>query len=271
MTLARILRMGAASLLIGIALALTWGWWWWLRSLVWLGLAFFAWRVVEYPGSWVGWLRIKLREWSADVRQLWLWAGLAFKPGRTAIDTATMAHQQQFLQGRIMSPMNIFTVLPLVLALGGVSFGAFNGWRVDRLKDARDAPCSERELSQTDAGAFRTTRAACAQLGATNEVAQQWRERAEQVEQDWSRDVRSIREETAAEIARLQRQTQARVAVATNQRRRTNEGIEAALGGEPPNLERSLCELAGHVDCGPASGSDGATGAPASDGVPRAE
>lgn len=261
----------AIAVAIGAAL-LFWAWGIWppfwiaLACVVAIAVA----RVCLYSGTWAGWFRIKFREWAADIRQLGLWARLAFKPRRDALDTATMAHQHQFLMGRVMSPMNIFTVLPLILALGGTAYGAFSGWRVERLKDQRDAPCSARELTQDDNGDFRTTRASCAQLGATNQVAAQWRERATEIEREHNQTVAQIREETAAEIARQQRAAQRRMAVTAQQRRRNNEGIEAALGGQPPDLERSLCELAGRVDCGPTGGADQSAPAPAAGALPSA-
>lgn len=265
---ARIARCVIIITLGAVVLYAAWGIWppFWLGLAVLVGIVVA--RVCLYGGSWSGWLRIKLREWAADIRQLGLWAQLAFKPRRDALDTATMAHQHQYLRGRFMSPMNIFTVLPLILALGGTAYGAFSGWRIDRLKDQRDAPCSARELTQNEEGEFRTTRASCAQLGATNAVAAEWRDRAGEIEREHNQAVARIREETAAEIARQQQIAQRRTAITAQQRRRVNEGIEASLGGQSPDLERSLCELAGRVDCVPAAGADQPAASPPAGAVP---
>lgn len=247
---ARIARICTAMLLAGLIVWISLSMWWPLRGILWAGALVFMFNVVRYRGSWRGWLRIKLREWATDIKQLWMWARLAFKRKRDDQDVAAMAHQARFLDGRMLSPVNTFTYLPLIIGIVGLAAVGIDQWRIDRIKRERDAPCSQRELSQDDAGQFRTSRASCAQLGATNEVAQQWRQRAENVELEWARDVQSIRDETADEIARLQQAAQQRVAASTQQRRRINEGIEAALGGGPPDLERSLCELAGNADCG---------------------
>lgn len=210
---------------------------------------YWLYRVARYSGSWLGWLRVRVREWGNDARQLGLWARLAFTPGRDQGATAAMAHQHQFLQGRIMSPMNIFTVLPLVLALGGVSFGAFNGWRVDRIKAQRDAPCSERELTRGRDGEFNTTREACAALGATAEVTAEWEAYATRLKDERDGIAARVRAEAAQELERARASEERRRAAAARMRRRENETVETALGGGAPDLERSLCELAGRLNC----------------------
>jgi hypothetical protein len=249
---------------------------WWANTPIWLwfGLLLLAIAVLTkvgmFEGTWRGWFKVKLREWSTDLRQLWMWARLAFKPKRDDQDVAAMAHQARFLDGRTLSPVNIFTYLPLILGVLGVLTIGVDQWRIDRVKKERDAPCSARELTQRSDGEYRTSRASCAQLGATNEVAREWMELAEQAEAQRDAEVTRIRDEMAATIARQQAEAQRRQALAARQRRRENEGIEAALGGGAPDLERSLCELAGRADCGPPSGADSAPVAPAPAIVPDA-
>lgn len=231
----------------------------WLFGLVCLTFAIYFWRA-PLLAFW----RKKTGEWSNDIRQLGLWLSLAFTRNRDAHATATMAHQQHFLQGRIMSPMNLFviagaaiTLLPLV--------GGFQEWRINRVKHERDAPCSDMELSRRDNGEFRTTRAACAALGETTESAFQWRTRAIEAEAARIRDIAQIREETElarrAEMARRQRAAESN----ERQRRRQNESITSALGGPSPDLARSLCELSGATDCS-AAGSTAPSGEPAAAG-----
>src|SRR5262249_49163121 len=58
----------------------------------------------------------KLREWATDFKQLHLWTKLALTSDRDAEATAAMAHQQHFLAGRLMSPLNIFGALPMYAA-----------------------------------------------------------------------------------------------------------------------------------------------------------
>lgn len=259
-----------AMVLSALAVALVLTSWLWppLKWVAWIGAVYVAVQALRHRGPLIGLARIKMREWGTDLRQLFLWARLAFKRRRDDQDVAAMAHQARFLDGRMISPVNIFTYLPLILGIVGLVTIGVDQWRIDRIKRERDAPCSERELSQTDGGRFRTSRAACAQLGATNEVAQLWQRRASQVEQEWARDLASIREETAAEIARQQADAQRRQAALARQRRRDNESITTALGGGPPDLERSLCELAGLADCAPASGDGAGAGAPPASVVP---
>lgn len=263
----------ATALLICFALL---RFWWWIGTPVWLwaiaallACALLT-KVAMYEGTWRGWLKVKFREWGTDIRQLWLWARLAFKPKRDDQDVAAMAHQARFLDGRTLSPVNIFTYLPMILGVLGMLTIGIDQWRIDRVKKERDAPCSERELSQRGDGEYRTSRASCAQLGATNEVAREWARRATEAEQTRDAEVTRIREETAATIARQQAEAQRRQALAARQRRRENEGIEAALGGGAPDLERSLCELSGRVDCGPAVGESGGPLPPATHSVPDA-
>ena len=208
------------------------------------------------------WLGAKLTEWRSDWKQLGLWVQLAFKRDRDAHATATMAHQQQFLAGRIMSPMNLFglAALALVASVGAIGI---QEWRIGRLKDERDAPCSSRELSLNDRGEYRTTRESCSALGATLGVAVQWQERAAAIEAQRDADIETARAdgERALQIERDRRarveQSQAR------QRRRNNEAITAALGGPAPDLERSVCELAGGVACDGAAAGDAGSGAAA--------
>ena len=208
------------------------------------------------------WLGAKLTEWRSDWKQLGLWVQLAFKRDRDAHATATMAHQQQFLAGRIMSPMNLFglAALALVASVGAIGI---EEWRIGRLKRERDAPCSPRELSLNDRGEYRTTRASCSTLGATLGVAVQWQERAAAIEARRTADLATARAdgERALQVERDRRvrveQSQAR------QRRRNNEAITAALGGPAPDLERSVCELAGGVACDGAAAGDAGSGAAA--------
>lgn len=196
------------------------------------------------------WFKGKVQEWANDLRQLRFWVENAFKPNRDAQATAAMAHQHQFLSGRMLSPINVFTVAPLILALVFACLSMFSMWRAHKAEEDRDAPCSDLELSVNGKGEYRTTRAACAALGATNAVAVQWRDQAKRLADEHQRDIDQVRAETASEIARLQAAAQRRQAASRQQGRRINEAIEAALGGAPPDLDRSLCELAGQVDCG---------------------
>jgi len=208
------------------------------------------------------WFGGKLTEWQSDWKQLGLWVQLAFKRDRDAHATATMAHQQQFLAGRIMSPMNLFGLAAIAL-VGSVGAIGIQEWRIGRLKDERDAPCSSRELSLNDRGEYRTTRESCSALGATLGVAVQWQERAAEIEAQRNADIETARAdgERALQVERDRRarfeQSQAR------QRRRNNEAITAALGGPAPDLERSVCELAGGVDCSAATVVDPGASAPA--------
>lgn len=227
-------------------------------------------KIGMYEGSWRGWWTIKLREWATDIQQLWLWLQLAFKRERDDHDVVTMLHQQRFLEGRMASPLNLLRFAGILLIVlfvsGGLNF--VQEWRIARVKRERDAPCSPMELSRDRQGDFRTSRASCAALGATNEVAAEWRARAEEERAQRETQVASIRAETAAEIQRQQAAAQRRAELAARQRRRENEGIEAALGGPPPDLERSLCELAGRSDCGSAGTDAGGDAAPAPSAVP---
>lgn len=227
-------------------------------------------KISLHEGSWRGWITIKLREWSTDVQQLWMWLRLAFQRERDDHDVAAMAHQQRFLEGRMMSPLNLIRFAGILAIVALFSGGGLlvQEWRISRLKQERDAPCSPRELSRNRDGEFRTSRAACAALGATNEVAAEWRTRAEEEREARETQVASIRAETAAEIQRQQAAAQRRAELNARQRRRENEGIEAALGGPPPDLERSLCELAGRSDCGAAGTDAGGDAAPAPSPVP---
>lgn len=248
---------------------------WWANTPVWLWLIaaavalYVLYRVIRARVSIIAWVRFKIREWATDVKQLWFWARLAFKPKRDDHDVAAMAHQARFLDGRALSPVNIFTYLPLIFGVLGVLTIGIDQWRIDRVKKERDAPCSARELTQRSSdGEYRTSRASCAQLGATNEVARAWAERAVQAEEQRDAEVTRIREETAATIARQQAEAQRQQALAARQRRRVNESIEAGFGAGPPDLERSLCELSGAVDCAGTGGAEQPAVAPAPAVVP---
>jgi hypothetical protein len=194
------------------------------------------------------WLRAKLAEWASDVKQLGLWLHLAFRRKRDAHETAAMAHQQQFLSGRIMSPMNLFAIAA-VCVIGSVGAVGFEEWRIGRIKRERDAACSQRELTLNSAGRYQTSRASCSALGATLGVAAQWQTRANSIEALRNQDHARLRDESAAALV-LENQRRVRANASLNrQRRRQNEAIVAALGGPAPDLERSVCELAGGVDC----------------------
>lgn len=204
------------------------------------------------------WWARKMAEWRNDVRMLGLWLKLAFTRKRDAQATATMAHQQQFLQGRIADPVNVIMIAVAAVVLLPI-VGGFQEWRINRVKAERDAPCSDREVSRDDDGNFRTRREACAALGATAEAALDWRNRAIEAEAARIRDVARITQEgELARIAEMERRE--RVAATTErQRRRQNEAITAALGGPSPDLDRSLCELAGRLDCAETGGAAGST------------
>jgi len=211
--------------------------------------------------------RKKLAEWRSDARQLGLWLQLAFRRNRDALDTATMTHQMQFLQGRLMSPMNLFAIAAIAVAFVPLTFG-FQEWRINRVKAERDAPCSDYEMSRSRDGKYRTSRASCADLAATIASARAWRDRAIEEEARRIRETAQIRLENE-EL--LRRETQRRIAaerVVTQQRRRTNEAIASALGGPAPDHERSLCELAGRSDCVPAAGGGSGGEAPAASRMP---
>lgn len=212
------------------------------------------------------WFGAKAREWASDFKQLTHWLHLAFQRDRDASATAAMAHQQQFLQGRALSPMNLFG-LAAIAVIGAIGGLGFEEWRIARIKEQRDAPCSQRELSLNDDANYRTTRAACSALGATLDVAVQWRERAEAIYQQRNIDIENARNEgravVAVEVNRRARATE----TASRQRRRNNEAIVASYGGPPPDLERSVCELAGGLDCGSSAAGD-VGGAPAAADLP---
>lgn len=213
------------------------------------------------------WLAVKLVEWKSDARQLGLWLKLAFTPRRDVHQTATMAHQMAFLSGRVMSPMNLFAVAALAVALLPLLFG-FEEWRISNIKGERDRACSGRELSKDHGGNYQTTREACADLGRTQESAIAWRARAQEEASAHRRDVEQVRSEGDAAVTRERQRRQRDNAALERQRRRDNETISSAFGGAAPDLERSLCELAGQGDC-PATGTGGAgSGAPAANGVP---
>lgn len=207
----------------------------------------------------------KTEEWRNDTKQLGLWTKLAFRSDRSLEDTATMTHQMAFLRGRLMSPMNLFAVAIIAILLLPLVFG-FQEWRIGRVKAERDAPCSDRELTSNSDGSFKTTRQACASLGAQTISAREWRTRAIEAEAARIRDIAQIRLDN--ELARIaERERRARVEASNaRQRRRQDEVIVAALGGPSPDLERSLCELAGSSSC-PQAGDSSAAGEPTPSGA----
>lgn len=234
------------------------------------GLSIFGWLfllaviAIAVSMAWINrealrfWWARKTAEWKNDTRKLGLWLKLAFTRNRDAQATATMAHQQQFLQGRVMDPINVIMIAVIAVVLLPI-VGGFQEWRINNVKRERDAPCSEREVSRDDDGDFRTRREACSALGATAEAALDWRNRAIEAEAARIRDVARITQES--ELARVaEQERRARVAATTErQRRRQNEAITAALGGPSPDLDRSLCELAGRIDCAETGSPAGST------------
>lgn len=213
------------------------------------------------------WWARKIAEWKNDTRKLGLWLQLAFTRNRDAQATATMVHQQQFLQGRVMDPVNVIMIAVVAVVLLPI-VGGIQEWRINNVKRERDAPCSEREVSRDDDGNFRTRREACSALGATAEAALDWRNRAIEAEAARIRDVARVTQEN--ELARVaEQERRQRVAATTErQRRRQNEAITAALGGPSPDLDRSLCELAGRVDCAGTGSEAGSTTSSGTDSVP---
>lgn len=253
----------AASFVLGVLMIRTgfdiFGW---LLVSVVVGVAVaMAWINREALRFW--WAR-KTAEWKNDTRKLGLWLKLAFTRDRDAQATATMAHQQQFLQGRVMDPINMIMIAVVAVVLLPI-VGGIQEWRINNVKRERDAPCSEREVSRDDDGNFRTRREACSALGATAEAALDWRNRAIEAEAARIRDVARVTQEN--ELARIaEQERRQRVAATTErQRRRQNEAITAALGGPSPDLDRSLCELAGRVDCA-GTGSPAGSTSPADTG-----
>ena len=214
-----------------------------------------------------GFFAVKLTEWRNDIKQLGLWTRLAFARRRSSLETATMTHQMQFLQGRIMSPMNLFFVAAVAVLLVPLTlFG--QEWRISRIKAQARAECSEHELTRNAEGRYLTDRQACADLGAQREAAQGWRTRAIEAEARAIRDVAQIREENRlAAIAEQQRRVR-QAALSERVRRRQDETITAALGGPSPDLERSLCELAGDRECDPAEPATANPTTPAPGSVP---
>ena len=200
----------------------------------------------------------KLAEWRNDARQLALWTQLAFTRRRTHHDTATMTHQMQFLQGRLMSPMNLFAVAAISVVLIPLTFFV-QEWRIGRIKEEVRAPCSEIELTRDDEGRFRTDRQSCADLGAQAQAALEWRTRAIEAEAARIRDVARVREEQRLERIAEQQRRAARAALTDRQRRRQDEVVISALGGPSPDLERSMCELARGGPCEGAGGSSPST------------
>jgi hypothetical protein len=217
--------------------------------------AFLAWRNRASLRLW--WAR-KTTEWRNDARTLRFWLQLAFARKRDAQATAAMAHQQHFLQGRAMDPVNMI-VIATVAVVALPIIGGIQEWRINRVKAERDAPCSDVEVSRNRNGEFRTRRQACSALGATIESALDWRNRAIEAEATLIRDIARIRQENElARIAEMERRERA-ARTSDRQRRRQNEAITAALGGPSPDLDRSLCELAGRVDCAATGSETGAT------------
>lgn len=218
----------------------------------------FGWSKRAVLRAW--WLR-KINEWKNDARAVGLWFKLALSSNKDKHATATMAHQQAFLTGRLMSPMNLFP-----LAIGAILLlpliGGIQEWRINRVKAERDAPCSEREISRNDDGEFRTHREACATLGDTIEAAHSWRARAHTLEAQLIHDVAAATLEGQEALQRETNRRERAAATARRQGRRNNESIASTIGAGPPNLERSVCELAGGVDCA-ATGPAASTAAPA--------
>lgn len=245
----------AVILLVAIVLAVrgvgVWGYAWFASVVIIASLCW--WKRDEITIF----FRRKFTEWRNDAKQLGLWISIAFQKDRDAHSTATMTHQMQFLQGRLMSPMNLFAIAAVVIVIGMSGCG-IQEWRIKRVKAERDAPCARHEILRNGNGNFRTGRASCASLGAEIESARGWRNRAIEAEAGRIRDVARIQMET--ELARNAELTRRVRQAASNdrQRRRQNEAITAALGGPSPDLERSLCELAGDGECA-ATGSSAAT------------
>lgn len=258
----------AAAFLLGVLLIKTgieiFGW---LMLIAVLSVGgFLAWRNRASLRLW--WAR-KTTEWYNDWRKLGLWLRLAFTRNRDAQATATMVHQQHFLQGRAMDPVNLITIAVAAIVLLPL-VGGFQEWRINNVKRERDAPCSDVEVERNRDGNFRTRRQSCAALGATIESARDWRSRAIEAEAARIRDVARIQQENElARIAEIERRQRA-AATTERQRRRQNEAITAALGGPSPDLDRSLCELAGRIDCAETGSSTGATEPPATSAVPDA-
>jgi hypothetical protein len=239
----------------------------WLMMIAVLAVGgFMAWRNRASLRLW--WAR-KTAEWRNDIRKFGLWWKLAFTRNRDAQATATMVHQQQFLQGRVMDPVNLITIAVVAIVLLPL-VGGFQEWRINNVKRERDAACSDNEVERNRDGDFRTRRQSCAALGATIESARDWRDRAIEAEAARIRDVARIQQENElARIAEMERRERA-AATTDRQRRRQNEAITAALGGASPDLDRSLCELAGRVDCAATGSSAGATAPAPASAVPDA-
>lgn len=228
-----------------------------MLTLIVVAAAFVAWNNRAKIRVW--WQR-KQTEWASDAKQLGLWLKLATTRNRDAHATATMAHQQQFLQGRIADPVNLIGIAAVAVLLLPL-VGGFQEWRINRVKAERDAPCSEHEITRNRDGHFQTGREACASLGATAEAATEWRERAITAEAAHVRDVATARleGERALQLERNRRQRAS--ATTIRQGRRDNEALTSAIGGGAPDLERSLCELTGREPCD-ATGSSPGTSAP---------
>lgn len=213
------------------------------------------------------WATVKLTEWNNDLKQLGLWVRLAFSRRRSTLETATMTHQMSFLQGRLMSPMNLFGVAAAAVLLVPLTFAA-QEWRINRIKNEARMGCTDIELSRTQDGRYRTQRQACADLGAQREAAAEWRTRAIEAEARAIRDVARVREEQELALAAEQERRRRSAALSERTRRRQNETIVAAIGGPAPDLDRSLCELAGAGECPPSPGSVEPAPAPAAGTVP---
>ncbi len=244
--LAVLIVMYCVSLFIG------WAWTLMVALFVGIGAAAFRWRDL------VAFFNAR----KAELHHLGLWLKMAAGPKDERTHMA-MAHQQQFLSGSAFSPIQLLGLWPLIIALGAGGLFGWEKFRADRLERQRDAPCSDRELSRDGDGEFRTTRAACASLGATNEAALLWEAEARRIEAERDNEIATVRREAGEDMARLQRAAQRRAASEARQRRNINEGIEAALGGGPPDLERRLCELAGRLDCASTGSAPDSVAAPA--------
>lgn len=103
-------------------------------------------------------VRTKLVEWRNDWAHLREFLRLALQPKGDPAKALAMAHQQQFLQGRALSPIRLFTILPFIIAAAGVGYGIWERSEAAVARAARDRGCSVNEI------AGRTTRQACIDL-----------------------------------------------------------------------------------------------------------
>lgn len=215
----------------------------------------------------IAFFKLKIAEWRSDAKQLGLWLKLAMTRNRDAHATAAMTHQMAFLQGRVMSPMNLFGIAIIAIALSMGALG-FQEWRINRVKRERDAPCSERELTRNDDGDFRTRRASCAALGETIVIVNEWATRYTEMDARWRADLARVHDESESALAREQARRQRSAASLERQWRRVNEALTSVGGGPAPDLDRSLCELAGNPDCAAPAAASGSAAPADTGGVP---